>query len=778
MRRNKTVSRVACLAVAAVFVLLAAGDFPARASNPHGAFYSSDNNRIFWFVHFSDIHIGARDSQDSDNLEWMVTEGKNVIAPSFMVASGDLTDSTDGNWFGLPNGPYQAEWDEYKSILAQGGIDASFYYDLPGNHDAYNDQYFAYYRANSIQGQATGGTQISWTREFPFGKYHFLGVNSADNTGDPFSLSWPWGDYAGLDATELAFIDARLAENADAQLTMVFGHHPVTDTGVSGDTWLYYGAGEFVTDLDAHAASLYGYGHTHRWSDVLFAGDSYTGFTSGDGFRYLNIASLGKSSSFHYDIVAIDCNAVSVTSANVGQWPVVLITAPVSAALDETDNPYSYPVPAEAANPIRALVFDAAQVTAVRFQVDGAGDWFAMTRVAGNERLWEGTWDASSLQAGLHTLTVEAAGTATRSQTITVNVTGGTTPNAPPVALDDAYATDQDAGLSVAAPGVLGNDSDADGDALTAAMGASPRQGSVALNADGSFSYSPAAGFSGTDSFTYTASDGRDASGPAIVTIMVRPLGPDTVHILTASYNAKPKKLHVEATSSAQPDSALTVAGYGAMSWVAAEGKYVFDARVASPPGDYLTVNSSRGGSDTFYFGAASNSAPVAYAQSVTVMKDTAKAIALGATDPDGDPLAFAVVAGPSHGTLTGTAPDLTYTPAAGYTGADSFTFKANDGKLDSNVATVSISVTEASGVDVVAIVSAEYKAKAKMLTVEATSTWQPDAVLTVAGYGTMTFNATSQTYVLSQKLKTAPGATVTVNSDKGGSATAAVVVK
>ena len=130
-----------------------------------------------------------------------------------------------------------------------------------------------------------------------------------------------------------------------------------------------------------------------------------------------------------------------------------------------------------------------------------------------------------------------------------------------------------------------------------------------------------------------------------------------------------------------------------------------------------------------------------------------------------------------SHGTLSGAAPNLTYTPVEGFTGADSFTFKANDAKLDSNVATVSITVTAASG-DVVTILSAEYKSKPRMLTVEATSTFQPDAVLTVVGYGTMTFNATSQTYVLSQKLKTAPGATVTVTSDQGGSATTGIVVK
>src|SRR5205807_667785 len=72
------------------------------------------------------------------------------------------------------------------------------------------------------------------------------------------------------------------------------------------------------------------------------------------------------------------------------------------------------------------------------------------------------------------------------------------------------------------------------------------------------------------------------------------------------------------------------------------------------------------------------NDGPVATAQSVTTNQDTAKAMTLTATDVDGDTLTYAVVTAPTHGTLSGVAPNLTYTPAAGYNGPDSFTFKAN----------------------------------------------------------------------------------------------------
>ena len=79
--------------------------------------------------------------------------------------------------------------------------------------------------------------------------------------------------------------------------------------------------------------------------------------------------------------------------------------------------------------------------------------------------------------------------------------------------------------------------------------------------------------------------------------------------------------------------------------------------------------------------------------QTVKTSEDTPVSITLTASDADGDALTFGVVDLPSHGDLSGVAPDLTYTPDAGYNGQDSFTFSANDGTVDSNIATVSITV-------------------------------------------------------------------------------------
>jgi hypothetical protein len=778
MRNKSSALRFLPLAALIAAGLLTIGDIPARGGSPRGAFYSPANDQVFWFIHFSDIHIGTSGSAETDNLRWMVTTARQVIAPEFLVATGDLTDSTNGNFLGYPSGPYQAEWDEYKSILAAAGVEASFYYDLPGNHDAYNDQYFAYYRANSIQGRATGGTQVSWTRTFPFGKYHFLGVNSADNTGDPFSIFSPYGDYAGLDSTELTYINSALnaPSNADADLTLVFGHHPVTDTGASGDTWLYYGHQAFISTLDTHGASLYGYGHTHASSDVQFTGNSYTGTMTGGGIRYLNIDSLGKDSPYSYDIIAVDCNGVSSVPATVNTWPVVLITAPVDRTLGATANPYAYSVPAAADNPIRALVFDPVAVPSVLYRIDAEATWHPMSPVTGNARLYEGIWNASTLAPGDHTITVQALGTTTRSHSITVTVDPAIAPNEPPVAVNDAYAANEGTMLGVAAPGVLANDTDADGDPLTASLVGPPANGVLALNADGSFNYTPNPGFSGPDSFLYTAHDGTVASAAATVSVTVRAAGPDAVDILTATYTQKTKKLHVEATSSAQPDAVLTVVGYGAMTWNATTGRYILDMRVPAAPGDHIKVTSSRGGVDYYYFNGGSNVPPVVNGQNITVLKNAPKAITLTATDANGDPLTYEVLSDPAQGDLSGTAPNLTYTPDANYEGPDSFTFLANDGQIDSNVATVAITVS-ASAAEEVVILMAEYKTKTRQLTIQATSSLQPAVTMEVVGYGAMTYDAALARYVFSKKVSTAPGATVTVRSSSGTTATGLVKV-
>ncbi len=93
-------------------------------------------------------------------------------------------------------------------------------------------------------------------------------------------------------------------------------------------------------------------------------------------------------------------------------------------------------------------------------------------------------------------------------------------PNASPVAVDDTYGVQPGAPLVVAGPGILANDRDANGDALTAVLVSAPQHGTLSLDPTGGFTYT-AAGFHGRDSFTYRASDGRALSDAATVALTV-----------------------------------------------------------------------------------------------------------------------------------------------------------------------------------------------------------------------------------------------------------------
>jgi VCBS repeat-containing protein len=127
--------------------------------------------------------------------------------------------------------------------------------------------------------------------------------------------------------------------------------------------------------------------------------------------------------------------------------------------------------------------------------------------------------------AGDNPTTVSVSGTGSELEPVYTDDNGyqPQQQNNPPLAVDDAYETDEDTQLIVDAPGVLGNDSDPDGDSLTviAYDDTSNEGGTVMVNPDGSFTYTPKSGFCGIDTFTYTISDGNSGTDTAIVTITV-----------------------------------------------------------------------------------------------------------------------------------------------------------------------------------------------------------------------------------------------------------------
>ncbi len=139
--------------------------------------------------------------------------------------------------------------------------------------------------------------------------------------------------------------------------------------------------------------------------------------------------------------------------------------------------------------------------------------------------------------AGTYRATLDGRDRRGRSCSAGVSIRVAQSGNQAPQAQAESYSLNQDQSLNIAAPGVLANDSDADGDALTAVLVSGTSQGSLTLNANGSFSYAPNAGFSGQDSFGYQVRDSAGATSAAVtVTIQVQLL--NAVSINSSSSNA------------------------------------------------------------------------------------------------------------------------------------------------------------------------------------------------------------------------------------------------
>jgi VCBS repeat-containing protein len=289
-----------------------------------------------------------------------------------------------------------------------------------------------------------------------------------------------------------------------------------------------------------------------------------------------------------------------------------------------------------------------------------------------------------------------------------------TVTNRAPAAVDDAYSTAEDMALTVAAPGVLGNDTDPDGDSLSAVLGSGPAHGSLTLNPNGSFAYTPAANYNGPDSFTYHASDGTLTSNLATVTITVTAVN-DAPTAAADAYStaedtaltvATPGVLGNDTDPDGDPLSAWVGAGpsHGTLT-LDADGSFVYtpDANYNGP--DSFTYRASDGSLESNLATVtitvtAVNDTPTAANDAYSTAEDTALTVAapgvLGNdTDPDGDSLHTVTETGPSHGTLTLHADgSFAYTPAANYNGPDTFTYRASDGTFTSNLATVTITVT------------------------------------------------------------------------------------
>jgi hypothetical protein len=288
--------------------------------------------------------------------------------------------------------------------------------------------------------------------------------------------------------------------------------------------------------------------------------------------------------------------------------------------------------------------------------------------------------------------------------------------NHAPVASDQSVTTAEDTTKAITL-----NATDADSDSLTYSVVSQPQHGTL-TGTTPALTYTPAANYNGPDSFTFKANDGTADSNVASVSIDIASINDAPSFSKganqTVAEDASPQTVTGWATSilaGPADEASQTVdfvvsnsntALFAVVPAVAADGTLSYTPAANANGSASVTVQlhddggTANGGVDTSTAQTFTitvtpvNDPPVANGQSVTTAEDTAKAITLSAADVENSPLTYTVLIGPSHGTLSGNGPNRTYTPTANYNGPDSFTFKASDGSVDSNTATVSITVT------------------------------------------------------------------------------------
>ena len=288
--------------------------------------------------------------------------------------------------------------------------------------------------------------------------------------------------------------------------------------------------------------------------------------------------------------------------------------------------------------------------------------------------------------------------------------------NAAPVAADDTYRTDEGTTLTVAAnEGLLANDSDEDGDPLTAVLVSGSSHGELALNLGGSFTYQHDGSETSSDSFTYLASDGTLGSNVVLVTIAVTLMNDSPVAVddsygvdegSTLITHASSGVLANDTDAERDPLTATLIDTTSSGGLILnADGSFSYEHDGSKTKGDRFTYVANDGAVDgnvaTVVISVSlTNDAPVAVDDNATSKSTTNEWVAVSInvlgndSDADGDALTVINLSQPAHGiTLVNDDNTVTYAPDVGFTGQDSFIYTAYDGAAESNVATVTIVV-------------------------------------------------------------------------------------
>ena len=525
----------------------------------------------------------------------------------------------------------------------------------------------------------------------------------------------PGADWSGVDTFNYKICDVDgSCDPAVVTVTVT----PVNDLPVANDDSVTTPEDTPVTASVTGNDVLSGDGG-NTWSRLTDPADGDVVFSSDGSYTYTPDADWSGIDSFTYEICDVDgdCDPATVTiKVNpVNDLPV--------ANDDSVTTPEDTPVTASVTgNDV--------------LSGDGGNTWSKLTDPANGDVVFNSdgsyTYTPDADWSGIDSFTYEICDVDGDCDPATVTIT--VTPvNDCPVAVDDGYEAVEDETLTVTADlGVLVNDEDEDSSTLTIASfdATSVNGGTVVLNTDGSFVYTPAADFCGEDTFTYKVTDGICAPGSqdvGTVTINVECVEDNICPVaMDDEYEAIediPLNVPVDTgvlgnDEDANVGDTLTVASYDATSVnggtvvLNTDGSFLYTPAADFCGEDSFTYKVTDGicapesqdvGTVTINVECVEdNVCPEASDDEYVTPMNTLlvigadKSILLNDEDVDGDSLTAVLVTRPSHGTLTlNPGGSFNYKPATGFTGIDTFTYRVFDGECYSEPATVTIRVAK-----------------------------------------------------------------------------------
>ncbi|MBF2026024.1 MAG: tandem-95 repeat protein [Oscillatoriales cyanobacterium C42_A2020_001] len=511
----------------------------------------------------------------------------------------------------------------------------------------------------------------------------------------------PTPNFSGVDTFTYVAVDALGARSQTATATVSVA--PVNDAPVANNNTFSIAPagtlnitlpGVLADDSDADGNPLTALSVTAPTSAAVFTlnpNGSFTyvpqaGFSGNDSFTYQ--ASDGTTVS-NLATVTISVTSNAAPTANPESFTVppntTFTTGNVLA--NDTDPDNNIPLTASVvAAPANALSFT--------LRPDGSFSYQPALNFSGNDTF---TYVA-----------VDSLGGTSNPATVTFSVAAA---NRAPLVTNDTEVTSPGVPLTITAPGVLRNDTDPDGNPLTASLLTNGTQGTATLSPNGSFVYTPNAGFVGNDSFTYVANDGTINSAPGTVTIRVNgaPIATNNTYSAAVGSTLNVAPLNGVLSNDTDPNgdslfaSVVTNPTQGVLS-LNSNGAFTYVPNAGATGIDTFTYQATDGllsSTATVTLSLRTNVAPVAQGDAYrapangTLAVGAVDSILRNDSDADGNSLSATLVTNATRGSVTlnsnGT---FTYVPQAGFEGLDSFVYRASDGITVSGPATVTLTVS------------------------------------------------------------------------------------